>query len=111
MTVESFLAWHNILEFTSVLISFTVFAVSYYTYEQTGNLRSVFLGSVFLAVGMVDAFHTLSYKGMPAFLIENNSSNRATIFWIIARLFTALGFFISSLIPASVKIRTKRIIL
>jgi len=64
------LAWHNILEFTSVLISFTVFAVSYYTYEQTGNLRSVFLGSVFLAVGMVDAFHTLSYKGMPAFLIE-----------------------------------------
>jgi len=33
-------------------------------------LRSVFLGSVFLAVGMVDAFHTLSYKGMPAFLIE-----------------------------------------
>jgi len=34
MTVESFLAWHNILEFTSVLISFTVFAVSYYTYEQ-----------------------------------------------------------------------------
>ena len=110
MTVESFLAWHNILEFTSGLISFTVFAVSYYTYEQTGNLRSVFLGSVFLAVGMVDAFHTLSYKGMPAFLIENNSSNRATIFWIIARLFTALGFFISSLIPASVKIRTKRII-
>ncbi|GAE88602.1 MASE3 domain-containing protein [Acetivibrio straminisolvens] len=110
MSVDSFLVWHNVLEFTSVLISFTVFVVSYYTYEQTGNLRSVFLGSVFLGVGMLDAFHTLSYKGMPAFLIENISSNRATTLWIIARIFTALGFFVASHIPVNVKIRFNRII-
>ncbi len=110
MSVESFLAWHNVLEFTSVLISFTVFVVSYYTYNQTGNLRSVFLGSVFLAIGMLDAFHTLSFKGMPAFLIENNCANRATTLWIIARMITALGFLAASLIPINVKFRTNRIV-
>ncbi|HOM01808.1 MAG TPA: MASE3 domain-containing protein [Acetivibrio sp.] len=110
MSVESFLAWHNVLEFTSVLISFTVFVVSYYTYEQTGNLRSAFLGSVFLGVGMLDAFHTLSYKGMPSFLIENISANRATTLWIFARTVTSLGFFVSSFIPPNAKIRVNRVV-
>jgi sigma-B regulation protein RsbU (phosphoserine phosphatase) len=44
---------------------------------------------------MVDFFHMLSYKGMPAFLINNPESNRATTFWIIARLLSAFYFILA----------------
>ena len=103
MGVADYLTWHNVFELTSIIISFSVFIVSYYTYEQTGNLRSAFLGSVFLMVGIIDVFHTLSYKGMPAFLIENDTANRATTFWIISRYMSSIGFLVASFIHYKLK--------
>lgn len=103
MSAASFLAWHNLLEFTSVLISMTIFLVSYYTYNQTKKLRSICLGSVFLTIGILDAFHTLSYQGMPAFLTENDDSNRATTLWIISRLIAGAGFLGVTFINTEIK--------
>lgn len=68
MSIANYLTWHYLFEFISILVSFSVFVVSYYTYDQTRNLRTVFLGSVFFTIGMIDMFHTLSFKGMPDFL-------------------------------------------
>ncbi len=99
MGVASYLTWHNILEFISILVSFGVFAVTYYTYNQTKNLKSAFLGSVFLATGFIDMFHTLSFKGMADFFIPNISANRATTFWIFSSLIAAIGFIVSSFLP------------
>lgn len=97
--ITSYITWHTIFEFSRILVYFAIFVVSYYTYEQTKNLRFVLLGCVFLMVGSIDAFHTLSYKGMPEFFVQNTSSNRATTFWIIARLFESTGFVLTSFIP------------
>jgi len=99
MDVATYLTWHNILEFTGILVCFAVFVVSYFTYEQTQNLRRVFLGCVFLAVGMIEMFHTLSFKGMPDFFVPNNCANRATTFWILSKILLALGVLISLCIP------------
>lgn len=93
MSIASFLTWHNLLEFLSILISLGIFLAAYYTYEQTKNLRMMLIGVVFLTMGFIDAFHTLSYKGMPDFFIANDTANRATTFWIIARLVGAVGIF------------------
>lgn len=98
MDVATYLTWHNIFEFSGVLVSFAIFAVAYYTYEQTKSLGSILLGSIFLSVGMIDSFHTLSFMGMPAFFVENTCANRATTFWIIARLVAAGGLVITSFI-------------
>ncbi|HHW47769.1 MAG TPA: SpoIIE family protein phosphatase [Clostridiaceae bacterium] len=103
MDVATYLTWHNIFEFTGILVCFAVFVVSYFTYEQTQNLRRVFLGCVFLAVGMVEMFHTLSFKGMPDFFVPNKCANRATTFWILSRILLALGLLISECIPAEKK--------
>ena len=99
MDVATYLTWHNIFEFTGILVCFAVFVVSYFTYEQTQNLRRVFLGCVFLAVGMVEMFHTLSFKGMPDFFVPNKCANRATTFWILSKIILALGLLISYCIP------------
>ncbi len=94
MSIASFLTWHNLLEFLSILVSLGIFLVAYYTYEQTENVRMMLIGVVFLTMGFIDAFHTLSYKGMPDFFIVNDTANRATTFWIIARIVGAVGIFI-----------------
>ncbi|OPZ88788.1 MAG: hypothetical protein BWY74_02991 [Firmicutes bacterium ADurb.Bin419] len=92
MSIVSYLTWHNLFEFASVLISVSVFLVAYYSYEQTHNFKSMYLGSVFLTVALLDAFHTLSFKGMPAFFVENTTANRATTLWVVSRAIAAIGF-------------------
>ena len=108
MSIANYLTWHYLFEFISILVSFSVFVVSYYTYDQTRNLRTVFLGSVFFTIGMIDMFHTLSFKGMPDFFVENVSANRATTFWILGRFVSAIGFLIAAIIPTKKKSQTKK---
>ncbi|PQQ67025.1 MASE3 domain-containing protein [Acetivibrio saccincola] len=108
MSIANYLTWHYLFEFISILVSFSVFVVSYYTYDQTRNLRTVFLGSVFFTIGMIDMFHTLSFKGMPDFFIENVSANRATTFWILGRLISAIGFLIATIIPPKRKSKIRK---
>lgn len=104
MSVASYLTWHNIFEFVSIIVSVSVFLVAYYSYEQTGQFRSIYLGSVFLTVALVDGFHTLSYKGMPDFLIANTTANRATTLWVISRIIASLGFIFAGYSPKKNKI-------
>jgi phosphoserine phosphatase RsbU/P len=92
MSVASYLTWHNLFEFSGILVCFSSFVVSYYTYDQSKRFRSLLLGCFFLFMGIVDAFHTLSFKGMPDFFIANAGANRATTFWIISRLVGGIGF-------------------
>lgn len=94
-----YLTWHIIIEFSSTLISFAVFLVLYYSFDQTRNVKNMLVGSAFLASGLIDAFHALSYHGMPDFFIVNDSAGRATLLWVIARLTASMGFVVSSFLP------------
>ncbi len=95
MSIAGFLTWHNLLEITGVIAYLAIFMVSFYTYSQEGSVKVIILGSLLLAAGIIDVFHLLSYKGMPAFFIENLTANRATTFWIAARLISSVGYFIA----------------
>ncbi len=105
VSVASYLTWHNIFELFSIFVSFSIFFVVYFSLKSRRELRLLIIGNMFLAVGIIDLFHTLSYKGMPDFFIPNFESNRATTFWILARLIAAVGFVLMSIIP--VKRETK----
>jgi len=104
MGIASFLTWHNLFEITSVIISFTIFFVCYYTYSQIESKRSIILGLCFLVIGITDLFHTLSYKGMVDFFIPNDTANRATTFWVISGLMTSVGFLVSAFVNKNSKI-------
>ncbi len=100
LEMSPYLTWHNIFELFSVLVSFSVFIVIYYTYQHNRNKRAMLIGVVFLLVGFVDLCHMLSYKGMPVFFSSDGCcANRATTFWIIGRLVAAAGIFASAFIP------------
>jgi len=101
-----FLTWHIFLELSSIVMSFAVFAVTFYTFEESNRLRSVVIACTFLAVSLLDLFHTLSYKGMPVFLTES-SVEKATAFWILGRLTMSCGMLASSLVPWDRKVKSR----
>lgn len=108
MGVAAYLSWHIVFEFMSILISFCVFFLSHYAYKQNRTLSGILLANIFLIMGIIDIFHTLSFKGMPYFLIDNNTANRATTFWIIARLIGAIGISSVSFISPNKRSRIDR---
>jgi sigma-B regulation protein RsbU (phosphoserine phosphatase) len=109
MNITTFLAWHNLFEISMVIAYFAIFLVTYYAYEQTHRLRTILIGSMLLAAGILEALHMLSYKGMPTFFIENTSSNRATTFWILSKLFFSLAFLVGGNISDTIKCTISKI--
>ena len=108
MDASEYLTWHILFEFMSIIISFCVFILPYYAYRQSRRLRGIFIGSIFLTMALLDTFHTLSYEGMPYFLVANTDANRATTFWIIARLVGAIGITAGSFIGVNKRSKINR---
>ncbi len=103
---EAYLSWHVVLELLSIIMSFCIFLVGYYT-ERTYRLRKIIQSSVFLAVAMLDTFHTLSYSGMPLFIVPSSAA-KATTFWIAARLTMAVGMLVAGAIDSRKTLELKK---
>ncbi len=112
MDVDSYLVFHNTAEFFSIMVCLSVFGVGWYAYDQSKDRHALFLGTAFLATGLLDFMHTLSNAAMPAF-ITPNSTNKSTQFWIAARLVGSTALFASAFLLSGRGPRwmTKRILL
>ncbi len=95
--MDDFLTIHICLELLSIVMSFCIFLIAYYTFERCRRLRTLIFSCTFLAVGLLDLFHTLGYNGMPRFLTPPSVS-KATSFWIAARLTSCIGMLIAGLV-------------
>lgn len=95
--VPSYLVFHNVTEFFSVMVSFSIFGLGWYSYDQNRDRHALFLSVAFLAIGLMDFMHTLGYAGMPA-LITPNTPNKSTQLWIAVRFFGAAAFLGSAFI-------------
>ncbi|MGB4499524.1 MAG: MASE3 domain-containing protein [Methylococcaceae bacterium] len=102
MNISSYLIFHNIAEFFSVVVSFSIFGVGWYAYEQTNNRHILFLSTSFFVIGWLDFFHALGYFGMPDFVTPNNPA-KSSQYWIAARLFMGLTFLGSAFIYPNTK--------
>jgi len=95
--IDTYLVFHNIAEFFSVMVSLSIFGAGWYTCDQSKNRHVLFIGCAFLGIGLMDFMHTLAYPGMPD-LLTPNSANKSTQFWIVVRLFAAAAFLTSAFI-------------
>jgi PAS domain S-box-containing protein len=100
----TYLLFHNIVEFFSIMVSLSIFGVGWHTYSQSRDRHALFLSAAFLTIGLLDFMHTLGNAAMPPF-VTGNSSNKSIQFWIAARLFSALAFLISAFIYSEKKPR------
>ncbi|MTI56390.1 MAG: hypothetical protein FH760_16200 [Geosporobacter ferrireducens] len=99
---DLFLGYHTLLEFSSIVISFILFTITYYTYNKNHRARLLVFFTVFFVTGCLDFFHTMSYNGMPIFFTES-SIPKATTFWMLSRLILGFGLLISGMVPYNLK--------
>lgn len=97
----TYLSLHSIAELFSIVVSLSIFSFGWFTYRLSKNNHLLFLGVIFLGVGLLDFVHMLSFPGMPP-LITPSTTDKGIQFWLAARLLAAVGFLISAYIPASV---------
>ncbi len=97
MEPAPYLAFHNIAEFFSIMVSLSMFGVGRFTYKQSQNRHALFLGTAFLAIGLMDFMHTAGMPDMPDF-ITPNFLNKSIQFWVAARLFQGGAFLASAFV-------------
>ncbi len=90
LTPARHLVLHNFLEGFAIAVSVMVFAYGWSTYGATQPRGVTIIAAGFLAVGVLDFAHLLSYAGMPDF-VTPGSPNKAIYFWLMARLAAALA--------------------
>jgi Membrane-associated sensor domain len=95
---DNYVAIHSFLEIICIAISVTIFLYGIKKYSTTRSARLLLLAFTFLIVGIIDLFHTLSFKGMP-FFITASSVQKATWFWVSARVFQSLLMLTLILLP------------
>jgi len=86
-----YLLFHSIAEIFSIVIACAVFMLSWNSREYTRNHYLVYLGIAYLFIGIIDLFHTLSYKGMNIFRDYDFYANQL---WIAARYMEAITLLI-----------------
>lgn len=86
---QRFLSLHALLELISIVISLSLGLTASYTLGESGRRRYWALPIAFAMVAGFDVLHVLSYPGMPD-LVSPNSTQKAILFWLLARLLAAL---------------------
>ena len=84
----NFLTFHTLAELFAIVISFTMFAFAWSTYDFSKNSFLLFLACGYFWIGSLDLMHTFVYKGMNLFV--HDDGNISTQFWIATRYFEAL---------------------
>lgn len=107
INISTYLVFHNVAEFFSVIVSFSIFGLGWYAYDQNKELHSLFLSVAFFSIGLIDFMHTLGYFGMPQ-LITPNVTNKAILFWLFGRFLTAAVLFATTFITSKTQNCTLR---
>lgn len=96
--LASYLPLHTAMETFAIVVSMLVFTIGWtaYSSERAGNI--VLLSCAFLAVGLIDFAHALSYKGMPAF-VTPSGPEKAINFWLAARFVESGALLAAALLP------------
>lgn len=89
---------HIILEFFSISISIAIFTYGWKVFSYSKSRRLLYLSFVFVTIGILDLFHTLSFKDMP-FFISEGSIDKSIWFWLISRLTGSSLIMIIILLP------------
>ncbi|RJR25775.1 hypothetical protein C4578_00885 [Candidatus Microgenomates bacterium] len=89
----SYLLFHTTVEAFSFVIAICLFLFAWNTRKIVKNHFFLFLGIVFLYVGLLDFVHSLSYKGMNIF--QGFDANLPTQLWVAGRYILSVSFLIS----------------
>ncbi|WP_411680924.1 MASE3 domain-containing protein [Clostridium thailandense] len=91
-SLYNYLLFHTIAEIFSVCIAFTIFVLTWNSNSYLKNNYLILIGISYFFIGVIDLFHTMSYKGMQIFKGYDYYANQL---WIAARYFESTMLLIS----------------
>ncbi|MEI8158932.1 MAG: MASE3 domain-containing protein, partial [Burkholderiales bacterium] len=97
-TPASYLPLHTALEFAAMAVSVMVFTLAWNLRNLPQSSNIMLIGAGFLAVGLLDFSHTMSYAGMPD-LVTASGTEKAINFWLAGRYVAAAVFLGAALLP------------
>ncbi|RKD34215.1 MASE3 domain-containing protein [Thermohalobacter berrensis] len=98
---------HFFSDLLSIFVSFSVFAVLYYTYEEFNSLRNIILSQAFLITGILEVFYLFFYKEIFSFT-PKDALQYEILFWLLSRLIMTSGIFTTSIIEKRKKVYIKK---
>lgn len=84
----AYLPFHTIVEISAALVAGLVFGIGWHSYHAERPVAISIVACAFLAVGLLDFLHMVSYAGMPDF-VTPSSPSKAIYFWLAAKLVMA----------------------
>lgn len=99
-SLYNFLLFHTLAELFSICIAFSVFSITLSSLKYLKNNYYIIVGIAYLFIGIIDLFHTLSYKGMPIFTDYDYYANQL---WIAARYMESLTLLFALIMTKSSK--------
>lgn len=93
---EHYLLFHTMAEIIAIMVNFSIFSLVWTARHQLSNHYLTLLGSAYGAIGLVDIFHALTFKGMT--LLPDVTTNYPTQLWLIARLIEAVAVVLAPLL-------------
>jgi len=84
-----YLLFHTMAELFAIVVSLSIFMLTWTSNRYLANGYLIVLGGAYGAIGIVDVFHTLTFRGMNLF--PGVSTNYPTQFWLTARYLEALA--------------------
>ncbi len=88
---QNYLIFHTLAELFAIIVAVLASVVIWNTYHYSRNNYLLYLGCGYPWVVILDLAHTLTYKGMSIFSIED--ANPATQLWISSRYLEAILLF------------------
>lgn len=98
VTQALFMPFHTLSEVFAVVVAMLVFVTGWHVHDERRPTVSVMLACAFLAVGLLDFGHLMSYHGMADFLTPN-TPHKAIVFWLAARYAAAFALLAYALMP------------
>ncbi|WP_242339248.1 MULTISPECIES: MASE3 domain-containing protein [Anaeromyxobacter] len=87
LSAARYLPVHTVLELLVVGVAFATFGVQWFAAREFPDRRAQVIGPAFLAVGLFEALHLLTFPGMPG-VGGPGTTERGIYYWFLARLWT-----------------------
>ena len=91
---RDYLLFHTLVELFSVVVAFSLFSITWNSRKMLDNTYLIIVGIAAFFIGLLDLFHTVTYKGME---IIPGTIFYANQFWIATRFLESITLLIGFL--------------
>ncbi|MEA3507792.1 MAG: MASE3 domain-containing protein [Synergistota bacterium] len=88
---SNYLLFRVTVEGFSIVVACLIFVLASKTWRFSKNNFLLYLGNAYIAIALIDFFHTLTFKGMAIF--TSHGASTSTQLWVAARFLEAFVLF------------------